>query len=69
MARVPEIQLADALLAIEPAKVAGGSKSRRDWLGIVLDVQAYLLEGEWAADKFIDRLLGEKKIERTVIGG
>lgn len=47
--------ISEGLLALEPMKVEGGSPERQAWLGLVMDVQLYLLQR--------DRRLGERFME------
>jgi hypothetical protein len=55
-----EERFAQALLAIEPEKVEGGSQARRDWLGLVLHIQQYLHEHGFDMDTFMRALLEEE---------
>lgn len=53
----PEEYFAHALLALEPEKEVGGSKSRQDWLRLVLQVQMFLHEHERNVKRFRSVLL------------
>lgn len=49
---------ARALLGVEPEKfIVCGSRERRDWLELVLTIQAYLHEHNLNADIFKEELL------------
>ena len=57
----PEEQMAEALLAIEPPKIEGGSRERREWLALILGVMQYFYVREMDAEAFRRRINGEEK--------
>jgi hypothetical protein len=43
---------ARALLAIEPEKIPGGSPARAAWLGLMLEIEEYLLKNKLGDEVF-----------------
>ena len=43
---------AKGLLAIEPEKIPGGSPARQAWLGLMLEIEEYLLKSKLGDEVF-----------------
>lgn len=61
-----EEHFAQALLAIEPDKIEGGSPERQNWMGLVLDIYGYLLKHAMDGRRFKDMLIGPEYEERLI---
>lgn len=48
----PEHQLAQALIAVEPEKIEGGSPARAAWLRLCMEAQTYLMEAHMDVEAF-----------------